>query len=102
MGGVLGRGDGQHVSAAPRELTRPLDQPQVVNMPAANEADIWTLIKPTDVWLLWTIILGGVALSIYLEQTFNWAAKISGPVLALLIAMILASATDHADRCQRL
>jgi uncharacterized membrane protein len=37
-----------------------------------------TLIAPDDFWLLWAVILSGVALCIYLEQTFNWAAKISG------------------------
>ncbi len=51
-----------------------------------------TLIQPEDVWLLWTVILVGVAVSIWLEQTYTWAAKISGPVLALCIAMVLASA----------
>ena len=50
-----------------------------------------TLISSDDVWLLWTVILVGVASSIYLEQTFNWAAKISGPVLALCLAMLLAN-----------
>jgi uncharacterized membrane protein len=51
-----------------------------------------TLVQPDDVWLLWTVILVGVAASIWLEQTFTWAAKISGPVLALCIAMVLANA----------
>ncbi len=51
-----------------------------------------SLIGPDSTWLLWTIILAGVALSIWLEQTFRWAAKISGPVLALCIAMALANA----------
>ena len=51
-----------------------------------------TLIQNDDVWLLWTVILAGVAASIWLEQTFNWAARVSGPVLALCIAMILANA----------
>jgi uncharacterized membrane protein len=51
-----------------------------------------SLIKPDDTWLLWTVIVGGVAISIWLEQTFAWAAKLSGPVLALCIAMVLANA----------
>ena len=50
-----------------------------------------TLIQSDDVWLLWTVILAGVAASIWLEQTFSWAAKISGPVLALTIALVLAN-----------
>ena len=50
-----------------------------------------SLIQPDDTWLLWSVILGGVALSIWLEQTYAWAAKLSGPVLALCIAMLLAN-----------
>ncbi len=50
-----------------------------------------TLIEPDQAWLLWAVITGGVALSIWLEQTYNWAAKLSGPVLALCIAMLLAN-----------
>jgi len=50
-----------------------------------------TFISPDDVWSLWALILVGVAISIYLEQTFRWAARISGPVLALLIAMLLSN-----------
>jgi len=50
-----------------------------------------TLISPQDTWTLWGIILVGVAFSIYLEQTFRWAAKLSGPVLALVIAMLLSN-----------
>ncbi len=50
-----------------------------------------TLISSDDAWLLWSVILAGVALSIYLEQTFTWAARLSGPVLALLMAMVLAN-----------
>lgn len=49
------------------------------------------LIKPDDNWLLWTVIISGTGVSIWLEQTYRWAAKLSGPVLALLIAMILSN-----------
>ena len=51
-----------------------------------------TLIEPDDIWLLWTVILVGVAVSIWLEQNYSWAAKLSGPVLAMGIAMLLSSA----------
>jgi uncharacterized membrane protein len=40
---------------------------------------------------LWTVIVVGVAISIWLEQTYTWAAKVSGPLVALLLAMILAN-----------
>jgi uncharacterized membrane protein len=53
--------------------------------------DAWSLIGPDQTWLLWSVILAGVAVSIWLEQTFRWAAKVSGPVLALAIAMGLAN-----------
>ncbi len=50
-----------------------------------------TLISPDNPWALWSLILAGTALSIYLEQTFTWAARISGPVIALVIAMALSN-----------
>jgi len=50
-----------------------------------------SLVSPDDTWTLWAMILVGVALSIYLEQTYRWAAKASGPVLALVTAMVLSN-----------
>ncbi|REK19289.1 MAG: DUF819 domain-containing protein [Planctomycetota bacterium] len=50
-----------------------------------------TLFQPDDTWLLWMVIVVGVAASIYLEQAYRWAARLSGPVLALCIAMVLAN-----------
>jgi len=50
-----------------------------------------TLVPATDTWTLWAIILSGVAASIYLEQTYRWAARLSGPVLGLLMAMLLSN-----------
>src|SRR5262245_52956258 len=50
-----------------------------------------SLIKPDDNWSLWAIIIAGTGLSIWLEQAYRWAAKISGPVLALVTAMILSN-----------
>lgn len=50
-----------------------------------------SLISPADTWTLWAMILSGTALAIWLEQTRKWAAKLSGPVLALLIAMVLSN-----------
>ncbi len=48
-------------------------------------------VSPEDTWTLWAIILTGVAIAIYLEQTYKWAAKMSGPVLALVAAMVLSN-----------
>jgi len=37
------------------------------------------------------LITVGTALAIWLEQSYRWAARLSGPVLALLIAMVLSN-----------
>ena len=50
-----------------------------------------SLIQPGDAWWLWAAMISGVAVCIYLEQNFKWAAKTSGPVLALLIGMLLSN-----------
>jgi uncharacterized membrane protein len=50
-----------------------------------------TLISGDDHASLWALIATGTALSIGLEQRFRWAARLSAPVLALLIAMVLAN-----------
>ena len=51
-----------------------------------------TLFSPEDTWPLFALMLAGTALSIWMEQRFRWAAKLSGPVIALLIAMALSNA----------
>jgi uncharacterized membrane protein len=50
-----------------------------------------SLISPNDAWTIWAVMLVSVALSIYLEQNFKWAAKITGPVVALIIAIVLSN-----------
>lgn len=50
-----------------------------------------TLISAQDTWLLWAIIIGWAAISIMLEQKYVWASKISGAVIALLGALVLAN-----------
>lgn len=50
-----------------------------------------TFIKADDTWMLWTILIGWAAISIWLEQKYEWAAKISGAVIALLGALLLAN-----------
>ncbi|MEQ2006247.1 MAG: DUF819 family protein, partial [Limisphaerales bacterium] len=49
------------------------------------------MISPQDTWSLWALIVSGTALAIWLENNFKWAAKLSGPVIALLIAMVLSN-----------
>lgn len=50
-----------------------------------------SLIQPQDTWLLWGVIVGGTSLAIWLEQNVRWAARLSGPVLALVLAMLLSN-----------
>ncbi len=50
-----------------------------------------SLISPDDTWTLVAIIAAGVMGAIYLEQNYRWAAKLSGPVLALVAAMALSN-----------
>ncbi len=47
---------------------------------------------PADhTWPLLALIVGGVATCIHLEQSYKWAARLSGPVLALLAGMLLSN-----------
>ncbi len=50
-----------------------------------------TLINADNTWALWTILVSIAAISIYLEQTYKWASKVTGAIIGLLIAMILAN-----------
>lgn len=50
-----------------------------------------TLIKPDDTWVLWTFLVAWAAFSIYSEQRFKWAEKISGPLVCLLGGLIAAN-----------
>lgn len=50
-----------------------------------------TLISADNTWVLWGIISGWVGLSIYLEQKYAWAAKMSGAIVALIGALVLTN-----------
>lgn len=50
-----------------------------------------TLISPENTWALWAILAGIAALSIYLEQTYQWASKVTGAIIGLIGAMLLAN-----------
>ncbi|MBU3188259.1 DUF819 family protein [Clostridium bowmanii] len=50
-----------------------------------------TLINADNTWALWAILTGFAALSIYLEQEYKWANRLTGCVLALLFMMILSN-----------
>ncbi len=50
-----------------------------------------SFISPDNTWVLWAIITGWAAFSIYLEQKYTWAAKLSGAIIALIGAMVLSN-----------
>ncbi|WP_352418600.1 DUF819 family protein [Proteiniborus sp.] len=50
-----------------------------------------TLISADNVWALWAVLTGIAAISIWLEQKYKWAGKVTGCVLALIFAMILSN-----------
>ncbi|QEG33928.1 DUF819 family protein [Bythopirellula goksoeyrii] len=50
-----------------------------------------SLISPDNTWALWAVIIVGTTTAIWLEQSYKWAAKLSGPVLALVLAMVLSN-----------
>ncbi len=50
-----------------------------------------TLISPDNTWALMAITCGWVALSIWLEQTYAWASKVSGAIIALVGALLLTN-----------
>jgi uncharacterized membrane protein len=50
-----------------------------------------TLISAENTWALWSILISIAAISIYLEQTYVWASKVTGAIIGLVIAMLLAN-----------
>lgn len=50
-----------------------------------------SLIQADDYITLWGIIVVWAAVSIYLEQKYTWAGKVSGAIIALIGAVILSN-----------
>ncbi len=50
-----------------------------------------TLIAPDNTIALLAVMCLGVAFSIWLEQKYKWASKVSGAIIALILAMVLAN-----------
>ena len=50
-----------------------------------------SIISSDNTWVLWTVLIGISAISIVLEQKYKWAAQISGAIIALISAIILAN-----------
>ena len=53
--------------------------------------EVTTLISADDTWALWTVLALSVAISIYLEQKYVWANKITGCILATIFTLVLAN-----------
>ena len=49
------------------------------------------LIGSENTWILMAITFGWVAFSIYAEQNWKWAAKMSGAIVALIGALVLTN-----------
>ena len=50
-----------------------------------------TLIAADDTWGLLAVMCLGVFAAIWLEQKYQWASKISGAIIALILAMVMAN-----------
>ena len=48
-----------------------------------------TLIAADNHWALLAVLCGSTFLAIWLEQKYKWAAKISGAIITLVIALVL-------------
>ncbi|WP_047982284.1 DUF819 family protein [Ornithinibacillus contaminans] len=52
---------------------------------------VFSVIGADDTWVLWAFLAGWAGVSIYLEQKYEWASKVSGAIIALVGAMLLAN-----------
>lgn len=50
-----------------------------------------TLISADNTWALWAVLTAIAAISIWLEQKYDWAGKVTGCIIALVLAMILSN-----------
>ena len=58
-----------------------------------------SLIAPDDTWALLALLMVSVALAIWLEQKYQWASKISGAIIALLIALVASNLSMIPTSC---
>ncbi len=50
-----------------------------------------TLVAADDTWTLLFVLVAGVAAAIFLEQKYAWASKVSGAIIALIMALVLSN-----------
>lgn len=58
-----------------------------------------SLIAPDNTWALLALLMISVALAIWLEQKYQWASKISGAIIALLIALAASNLSVIPTSC---
>lgn len=58
-----------------------------------------SLIAPDDTWALLALLMVSVALAIWLEQKYQWASKVSGAIIALLIALVASNLSIIPTSC---
>lgn len=58
-----------------------------------------SLIAPDDTWTLLALLMVSVAFAIWLEQKYAWASKISGAIIALLIALAASNLSIIPTSC---
>ena len=58
-----------------------------------------SLIAADDTWALLMLMVASVALAIWLEQKYVWASKISGAIIALLIALAASNLAIIPTSC---
>jgi uncharacterized membrane protein len=58
-----------------------------------------SLIAADNTWALLTLLVVSVALAIWLEQKYVWASKISGAIIALLIALAASNLSIIPTSC---
>ncbi|MGN1032526.1 MAG: DUF819 domain-containing protein [Intestinibacter sp.] len=50
-----------------------------------------SLISADNTWVLWAFLCGWAAISIVLEQKYEWAARLTGVIIALIGALVLSN-----------
>ena len=58
-----------------------------------------SLIAPDDTWALLALLMVSVAAAIWLEQKYAWASKISGAIIALIIALVASNLSIIPTSC---
>lgn len=58
-----------------------------------------SLIAADDQWALMALLMASVAFAIWLEQKYMWASKISGAIIALLIALAASNLAIIPTSC---